>query len=205
MALGAYFAVSKQTSHGSFEFGLGQAYLLCLGFLDKERWPVSVRVCMVADVAAFDGKALQQIDEYLLRLTLARDLVEAGKAGFGQEQAIALAEHDIFAERPVLVFLELEFAQIIIRLFAVDRLDGCQILPEAEGAVPRRRARQAGAGRHTLQAGMAQHGDRAFGDHRQRLHVRREGINLGAVYFIAGEGTRHVSTEMFFGLISPAA
>jgi hypothetical protein len=37
---------------------------------------------------------------------------------------------------------------------------------------------------------MAQHRDGALGNHCQRLHVRREGIDLGAVYFVASEGTR---------------
>ena len=35
---------------------------------------------------------------------------------------------------------------------------------------------------------MAQHGDGAVGRHCQRLHVRCEGVNLRAVYFISDEG-----------------
>ena len=35
---------------------------------------------------------------------------------------------------------------------------------------------------------MAQHGDRAAGDHGQRLHVHGEGIDLHAIDLVAGEG-----------------
>ena len=37
---------------------------------------------------------------------------------------------------------------------------------------------------------MAKHGDGAVGDHRQRLHVGSESVDLGAVYLTMGERAR---------------
>jgi hypothetical protein len=45
---------------------------------------------------------------------------------------------------------------------------------------------------------MAQHGDGAVGHHGQRLHVRGEGVNLAAVYFVTDEGARkRVNRDIF--------
>jgi hypothetical protein len=84
---------------------------------------------LVAEVAALGGKPAEKAEEDLLGLGLAGEPLEAGSARLGQEQAILIAEHDGLAERPILVFLELELTEIVFRLLAV--------VPEPE-AMPER-------------------------------------------------------------------
>ena len=111
-----------------------------------------------------------------------------------------IAQHDGFADRAVLVFLELELAQVAVGLLAVSRLHALEVLPEPEGAVPGGRAGNAGAGGDACQARMAEHGHRAARDHRQRLHVHGEGVDLHAVDLVAGEGARQRVDADIFGL-----
>ena len=63
-------------------------------------------------------------------------LVQVGHTTFGQEQVALIAQHDGFACRAILGFLERQFAHVTVRLFAFIRLCAFQILPEAERAVP---------------------------------------------------------------------
>lgn len=63
--------------------------------------------------AAKDG------DESFVGGLLAREFVEARNSRFGQEEAVLVAQDDVVASRPVLIFLKFELAQIVVWLLAI--------------------------------------------------------------------------------------
>jgi hypothetical protein len=74
-------------------------------------------------VAPLPDDLAEPVQEDFIHLGLAGELVEVGDSGFGQEQAVLVAQHDGLAAGAILVLFELELAQIVVGLLAVGCLD----------------------------------------------------------------------------------
>lgn len=90
----------------------------------------------MAQVAAFAGKTLEEIEEDFIGFGLAGDFVEAGNAALRQNQAVAVAQDDIRLHRPELVLFEHQLAQVVVGLFAGFNLDAFEVEARAHGVVP---------------------------------------------------------------------
>jgi hypothetical protein len=97
--------------------------LLRFGFVSEGCRRVCVRGGLVADVAAFASEAFQKLEKNVVGFGLAGDLIKVRQASFWQKQAVAIAQHHRFAERPVLVLFEFKLTQVAVGLFAAFRFD----------------------------------------------------------------------------------
>jgi hypothetical protein len=79
---------------------------------------VVVRVGLIADIPVLGGVSTQQIHEQISREDRPGCSVEVGDSRLEQEESALVPQHNAVAARAILVFLELQLAQIIVGLFA---------------------------------------------------------------------------------------
>ena len=108
---------AEEAAHGVFEIGFSKAASLprplsrMLSARSCWRWPL-------ADVAALPENRRRRSRNTSSALA-SRCGLSRSEARLGQEQAAPVAQDDAFAERAVLVLLELQLAQVVVGLLAV--------------------------------------------------------------------------------------
>jgi hypothetical protein len=133
------FVGGKEPVHGVAEFPFRNPFLLCIRQVGDEGRPKLATGLTSHGIATLPDDLAQAGHKNLIYSGFASSLVEAGDSGFRKEQTLLVTNHDGLAARTILVLLELELPKIAVRLLARLCLDACEVLPETEGAVPRRR------------------------------------------------------------------
>src|SRR5271166_4824555 len=134
------FSGLEQSPHGFFELGFFKTLLFCLVLSRELRRRVVWSVSLLVDVPTLGGEPAKQTHEHFVCIGFARELVEIGNSTFGKEETALITQHDGLAARTVLILLELDLAQVVLRLLATFGLDAFEVLPKPECAVPRCRA-----------------------------------------------------------------